>query len=196
MKKPIYKRVWFWAIIIVIALFIAGSAGSSDDEDKKDNTPKQETQQTESQVKKEDTKEEAITADKAINGMMKAAMKQYDELNDVILQGEDMSSIYVKAEKVSDTINKLDTNIKSKWKSDTRTEYLEAASDLCLMMRGYAMDISSYAQDTTNLEAFKTAQETLNVMDSFISVYASERNNYLTKCGLSESEIAALNEES
>lgn len=42
-KKPIYKRVWFWVIIVIVILGVAGANSSSDDKPKKvDNTKKTE----------------------------------------------------------------------------------------------------------------------------------------------------------
>ena len=45
-KKPIFKKWWFWAIIIVLVVGIFGSGGKSDEEATPEATPETTTEQT------------------------------------------------------------------------------------------------------------------------------------------------------
>lgn len=52
MKKPIYKRVWFWVIIVVLAIAVLGSGDSSENGGEKLGTTKTEQKSDQKKEKK------------------------------------------------------------------------------------------------------------------------------------------------
>lgn len=61
-KKPIYKRIWFWVLVVLVVAGIAGSLGGGDDKDaakdtKESSSAKVETETKESAKEAEATKE-------------------------------------------------------------------------------------------------------------------------------------------
>ena len=190
-KKPIFKRWWFWVLIVIIIAGVAGVGSPSGTEGSKseNNTP------SASETATPDSKDEAIKVDKAVNGMTKAAIKQYDELNDIMSQSTNLFEIYDKATRVQDTVMKLDDSIQNDWKSETRAAYLDASNSVCVMIISYAMDIAKYAEDTSDLDALQNAKDTATSMTVTTASYLAERSSYLKGCGLTDEEIQSLYDE-
>ena len=157
-KKPIYKRVWFIAIVIIIVLGVIVSLGGEDSSTKQ-NVSK-ETAAT-SETTTEENQEEAITykkytAKKLMNDLEKNALKAEEDYNDqyvritgilgtidssgsyITIQGDEYDIIgiqcYVKDDKQLDQIKKLSAGDKIVVKGQI--------TDVGEIM-GYSLDIDS-----------------------------------------------------
>lgn len=58
-KKPIYKKVWFWILIVIVVIGIAGAAGGGSSSSKKDGTDK-DTKVTETKKEKYEMVQEPV----------------------------------------------------------------------------------------------------------------------------------------
>lgn len=54
-KKPFYKKVWFWVLAVIIIVIIGGALGGSEDKTASDNGGKKVESTTKSSKKKEET---------------------------------------------------------------------------------------------------------------------------------------------
>lgn len=74
-KKPIYKKWWFWAIIVVVLIGIVGASSNSENKTTSTNTSSQTQEKTE---KKINVGESIQTQDTKITYVSSAEYTQYD----------------------------------------------------------------------------------------------------------------------
>lgn len=95
-KKPIYKRVWFWIVVVILIAAVGGSLGGNENKTAADKTSdsteaKQSSENVSSDVASEsaDTEEENLSADEQYQAILddytqkikEAAPKLVDEYN-------------------------------------------------------------------------------------------------------------------
>ncbi len=87
-KKPIFKRVWFWVLIVLIVIGVLGSAGGSDSDDKaskptkSEATAADETEKEEEPAAEEPAKEEEPAAEEPAKEETKDVYHVGDTLHD------------------------------------------------------------------------------------------------------------------
>lgn len=72
-KKPIYKRIWFWVLIVIVVIGINGAMNGNSDDKSSNNTSTSSQKTTESKTKtstaKKETPKVLTGEDKALDGL-------------------------------------------------------------------------------------------------------------------------------
>ena len=137
-----------------------------------------------------DPKSQAVSVDKAINGMTVAAVKFYDDLLSSMTNAESLSETYQLAESAKENIPKLRTQIKEKSNSDCE-KYVEASTLYLSNCWAYADYISKYIEDRKE-DDLQKAQETGKTIPMLKAEYESARSEYLKNAGFTDDEINTM----
>lgn len=188
-KKPIYKRIWFWILVLgVIGIAMGGGSG----EDVAGDQPEQSQEQTveNEAVVTEDVKEDAREKDTAIYGAVLSAETKYNGLIDLMDSGN-LLDVYDGCKDTHDFAQDCWSRINDQ-KDDLNEEYVESAKLYCVQIQIISDHLKDYINDQ-DMEDLSKAKEGMEYLNACILDVVSQRMAYLTAAGFTAEEIHDIN---
>ena len=189
-KKPVYKRVWFWVLVVVVAFFIAVMATPLPE----DSGTEQEEQSAAVEQQKEETTEPAEEETPAVDAPDVA--KDLDSKNctyvrmsnnclkGVLNEDNDPATTYTKCTKSKDFFMQAQEKI-SAARTDAVKDVADCAEAIVQCMYSACGNIQKYLDDgkTRDLSA---AQTDIQDMNTLKTEFEMRRQAYLEKCGIGD----------
>lgn len=189
-KKPVYKRVWFWVLVVVVAFFIAVMATPSPE----DSGTEQEEQSAAAEQQKEETTEPAEEEAPAVDApdVAKDLDSKYctyvrmsnNCLKGVLDEDNDPATTYTKCTKSKDFFMQAQEKI-SAARTDANKDVADCAEAVVQCMYSACGNIQKYLDDgkTKDLSA---AQTDIQDMNTLKAEFETRRQAYLEKCGIGD----------
>lgn len=189
-KKPVYKRVWFWVLVVVVAFFIAVMATPLPEDS---GTEQEEQSSAVEQQKEENTEpaEEKATAVDApdIAKDLDSKYCTYVRMSNNCLKGvldedNDPATTYTKCTKSKDFFMQAQEKI-SAARTDAIKDVADCAEAIVQCMYSACGNIQKYLDDgkTGDLSA---AQTDIQDMNTLKTEFETRRQAYLEKCGIGD----------
>lgn len=194
-KKPIFKKAWFWVIIIVIlSLFysIGSKENTSDniEQTEQAQTENQETNQEENTISP-DTKETAKEIDTVYKSVAKLTNDYYSIFSEKIQNSDagsnELLDLYDTCKDLKQYMPKYSEQLDTKT-SEYSAEYKDAIYHYIWTIYGIADDVIAYIDDEKT-EDLSNAKEGIELIPYYQNEIVSKRSEYLKNCGFSETEI-------
>lgn len=182
-KKPVHKRVWFWVVVIFLALVVisALSAGNSNpSESNKEIT--------------EETKQFAKEQDALLYDVLTSTNSKYDTFIGGIGNSTSLYEIYRSAGEFIDAIDySLDYAEKFSANSNSQEykDYSTKMQDYFYEMKIIAKHIQDYANEN-DMESLSKAEDGINNLFGYLAYVVTARNTYLESEGFSADEISEI----
>ena len=184
-KKPIYKRIWFW--VLVLGVFGMAMGGGSEE----GTTAEQPDQsQTETVSASPDTKEEAEAKDTAIYSAVLSAETKFNGLVNLMDSGN-LLDIYDGCKETHDFAQDCWGRINDQ-KDDLNEEYVDAAKMYCVQIQIICENLEDYINDQ-DMEDLSKAKEGMEYLNACILDVVTQRQAYLTNAGFTAEEIEEIN---
>lgn len=189
-KKPVYKRVWFWALVVVVVFFIAVMATPLPE----DSGTEQEEQSSAVEQQKEETTEPAEEEAPAVDApdVAKDLDSKYctyvrmsnNCLKGVLDEDNDPATTYTKCTKSKDFFMQAQEKI-SAARTDAIKDVADCAEAIVQCMYSACGNIQKYLDDgkTGDLSA---AQMDIQDMNTLKTEFETRRQAYLEKCGIGD----------
>lgn len=189
-KKPVYKRVWFWVLVVVVAFFIAVMATPLPE----DSGTEQEEQSAAVEQQKEETTEPAEEEAPAVDApdVAKDLDSKYctyvrmsnNCLKGVLNEDNDPATTYTKCTQSRDFFMQAQEKI-SAARTDANKDVADCAEAVVQCMYSACGNIQKYLDDgkTKDLSA---AQTDIQDMNTLKAEFETRRQAYLEKCGIGD----------
>lgn len=183
-KKPIYKRVWFWILVVVIIGGIASTAGNGSEQ-------AEQTEEVEQVTEAENTAErqnEAMANDAAIWSILQDDTSVLLGLQDVLEQ--DALTIYDYCKKAESRAmdNFMDIG---QYKDVHNKDYIDAVMMYTSNAQSIYKDIMKYL-DTGKVGKLESANESIDRAGAYRTKAINERKAYLSAVGFSDEDVEAI----
>ncbi len=193
-KKPIFKRWWFWAIVVVIAIGILGQPHDSPDKDA--NTPSASNDasqgKADSDDKSEDKKETAKALDAEITAICLSAENDYKKFLDIAAAGTASDlDLYNAAKTVKSNLNYYNYTQLSDVKGKGIDEYKQSVSLYIFSMSEVADKAMKYIDDPVTSKLSKY-QDAANSVNNYTYDVALKRLSFLADAGFTTDEITTI----
>lgn len=189
-KKPVYKRVWFWVLVVVVAFFIAVMATPLPE----DSGTEQEEQSAAVEQQKEENTEPAEEEAPAVDApdVAKDLDSKYctyvrmsnNCLKGVLNEDNDPATTYTKCSQSRDFFMQAQEKI-SAARTDANKDVADCAEAVVQCMYSACGNIQKYLDDgkTKDLSA---AQTDIQDMNTLKAEFETRRQAYLEKCGIGD----------
>lgn len=189
-KKPVYKRVWFWVLVVVVAFFIAVMATPLPE----DSGTGQEEQNAAAEQQQEETTEPAEEETPAVDApdVAKDLDSKYctyvrmsnNCLKGVLNEDNDPATTYTKCTQSRDFFMQAQEKI-SAARTDANKDVADCAGAVVQCMYSACGNIQKYLDDgkTKDLSA---AQTDIQDMNTLKVMFETARQEYLEKCGIGD----------
>lgn len=189
-KKPIYKRIWFWVLVLAIVGMAMGGGGSGEDATVEQPGQAQTEPVAEQTVPNEDVKADARDKDTAIYGAVLSAETKYKGLVS-LMDSDDLLEIYNGCKDTKDFAQDCWGRINDQ-KDDLNEDYVEAAKLYCVQIKLICEHLEDYINDQ-DMEDLSKAQEAMEYLSTCIIEVVGQRQAYLTAAGFTTEEIEEIN---
>lgn len=184
-KKPIYKRIWFWILVLgVVGMAIGGGSGESTTAEQNDQS------QTETVTSSTDAKEEAEAKDTAIYSSVLSAETKFNGIVDLMDSGN-LLDVYDGCKETHDFAQDCWSRINDQ-KDDLNEDYVDAAKMYCVQIQIICENLEDYINDQ-NMEDLSKAKEGMEYLNACILDVVTQRQAYLTEAGFTTEEIEEIN---
>ncbi len=189
-KKPVYKRVWFWVLVVVVAFFVAVMATPLPE----DSGTGQEEQNAAAEQQQEETTEPAEEETPAVDApdVAKDLDSKYctyvrmsnNCLKGVLNEDNDPATTYTKCTQSRDFFMQAQEKI-SAARTDANKDVADCAEAVVQCMYSACGNIQKYLDDgkTRDLSA---AQTDIQDMNTLKTEFEMRRQAYLEKCGIGD----------
>lgn len=189
-KKPVYKRVWFWVLVVVVAFFVAVMATPLPE----DSGTGQEEQNAAAEQQQEETTEPAEEETPAVDApdVAKDLDSKYctyvrmsnNCLKGVLNEDNDPATTYTKCTQSRDFFMQAQEKI-SAARTDANKDVADCAEAVVQCMYSACGNIQKYLDDgkTRDLSA---AQTDIQDMNTLKTEFETRRQAYLEKCGIGD----------
>ena len=189
-KKPVYKRVWFWVLVVVVAFFVAVMATPLPE----DSGTGQEEQNAAAEQQQEETTEPAEEETPAVDApdVAKDLDSKYctyvrmsnNCLKGVLNEDNDPATTYTKCTQSRDFFMQAQEKI-SAARTDANKDVADCAEAIVQCMYSACGNIQKYLDDgkTRDLSA---AQTDIQDMNTLKTEFETRRQAYLEKCGIGD----------
>ncbi len=204
MNKTIFKRWWFWLIVILVILYIIGDISGIGDKYELPtnwNTVTNESQTDSNVVHTPLSPEEYKDQVKINDGIMITAVHLGNNYNATLqetLSGLEtatttLADVYDLCNDITDHIDGFQERIK-----EVEDPSIEAYCDMVSSYLGnyslIAKDLKKYI-DTGKMEHYSSATEGIRLIPTYLSMIDEERTAYLEQAGFSDKEISEITAE-
>lgn len=200
-KKPIYKRVWFWLLVlVVIGAAMGGNEETADDpqqegttrveEQVEESPPVEEPEETE--APDESVKEDARLKDLEIFSAVMSAETKYKGMISA-LGSENPLETYNACKDTKDFAQTC-WGLVADQKDDLNADYAQACQYYFVEIKSICDDIMDYI-DSQKMEDLSNAQEGIENLNSHILNIVATRMTYLGDAGFTDEEIAQILEQ-
>lgn len=189
-KKPVYKRVWFWVLVVVVAFFIAVMATPLPE----DSGTEQEEQSAAVEQQKEETTEPAEEETPAVDApdVAKDLDSKYctyvrmsnNSMLGVLAEGNDPVTTYTKCTKSKDFFMQAQEKIKEA-RTDANKDVADCAQAMVQCMYSACDNIQKYL-DGGETKDLSNAQIDVQDLTTLKAEFDSVRQEYLEKCGIGD----------
>lgn len=190
-KKPIYKRIWFWLLVLCV---IGAAMGGNDEEPREEQTAEgqsesQSVEQEDKTLSPEEIKADAKEKNSAIYSTVLTAEASYKDLLAAMETGDLLES-YNRSEDLDAVAGECWSQVEAQ-RDDLNSAYIDACQDYFIQLRMMCDDLQDYLNDQ-KMEDLSNAQEKIEGLNGYILNLVSEQMNYLTAAGFTADEIAVL----
>lgn len=190
-KKPIYKRVWFWVLVLAVIGAAFGGGGTSDESVSTNEDASQvQEQEASSGEKTEGTKEGAQAKDTEIYSAVLSAETKFNSLLDLMDSGN-LLDVYDGCKETHDFAQDCYGRI-SDQRDNLNKEYVEAAQMYCVQIKIVCEHLEDYINDQ-DMEDLSKAKEGMEYLNACILDVVTQRQAYLTEAGFTAEEIEEIN---
>ena len=189
-KKPVYKRVWFWVLVVVVAFFIAVMATPLPE----DSGTEQEEQSSAVEQQKEENTEPAEEKAPAVDApdVAKDLDSKYctyvrmsnNSMLGVLDEGNDPVTTYTKCTKSKDFFMQAQEKIKEA-RTDANKDVADCAQAMVQCMYSACDNIQKYL-DGGETKDLSNAQIDVQDLTTLKAEFDSVRQEYLEKCGIGD----------
>lgn len=200
-KKPIYKRIWFWLLVLcVLAAFSGGGGETAEDpvasgqESQVQSEASGEEVQGEPTELSEEEKAAVRTKDSTIwGGVLSVETKFNFLLENMSLVGTSVSvlDLYNQCEETKDFAQFWWGEVTAQ-QDDANEDYVTACQYYFVEIKGICDDMMDYL-DSGKVSDLSNAQERIENISSHTLNIVSERQLYLTNAGFTPEEIEEIN---
>lgn len=184
-KKPIYKCIWFWILVLgVVGMAMGGGSGESTTAEQNDQS------QTETVTSSTDAKEEAEAKDTAIYSSVLSAETKFNGIVDLMDSGN-LLDVYDGCKETHDFAQDCWSRINDQ-KDDLNEDYVDAAKMYCVQIQIICENLEDYINDQ-NMEDLSKAKEGMEYLNACILDVVTKRQAYLTEAGFTTEEIEEIN---
>ena len=184
-KKPIYKRIWFWILVLgVVGMAMGGGSGESTTAEQTDQS------QTETVTASGDAKEEAEAKDTAIYSAVLSAETKFNGLVDLMDSGN-LLDVYDGCKETNDFAQDCWSRINDQ-KDDLNEDYVDTAKMYCVQIQIICENLEDYINDQ-DMEDLSKAKEGMEYLNACILDVVTQRQAYLTEAGFTTEEIEEIN---
>ena len=184
-KKPIYKRIWFWVLVLgVVGMAMGGGSEEGTTAEQPDQS------QTETVSASPDTKEEAEAKDTAIYSAVLSAETKFNGLVNLMDSGN-LLGIYDGCKETHDFAQDCWDRINDQ-KDDLNEDYVDAAKMYCVQIQIICENLEDYINDQ-DMEDLSKAKEGIEYLNGCILDVVTQRQMYLTEVGFTTEEIEEIN---
>ena len=190
-KKPVYKRVCFWVLVVVVAFFVAVMAmpmpedSGTGQEEPSTATTEQEQQDTEEPAEEETPAVDAPDVAKDLDSKYCTYVRMSNNcLKGVLNEDNDPATTYTKCTQSRDFFMQAQEKI-SAARTDANKDVADCAEAVVQCMYSACGNIQKYLDDgkTKDLSA---AQTDIQDMNTLKAEFETRRQAYLEKCGIGD----------
>lgn len=189
-KKPVYKRVWFWVLVVVVAFFIAVMAtplpeDSGTEQEEQSAAVEQQNEETTEQAEEEAHAVDATDVAKDLDSKYCTYVRMSNNcLKGVLDEDNDPATTYTKCTKSKDFFMQAQEKI-SAARTDAIKDVADCAEAIVQCMYSACGNIQKYLDDgkTRDLSA---AQTDIQDMNTLKTEFEMRRQAYLEKCGIGD----------
>lgn len=186
-KKPIYKRIWFWVLVLgIIGIGMGGGSG----EDTAAEQPQQVQTEDVETVSTEDIKADVRSKDTAIYSAVLSAETKYNGLIDLMDSGS-LLDVYDGCKETKAFAQDCWSRINDQ-KDDRNEDYVEAGKLYCVQIKIICDHLQDYINDQ-DMEDLSKAKASMEQLNALILDVVSQRMVYLTDAGFTTEEIEEIN---
>lgn len=194
-KKPLFKRWYFWVLVVLVLAAIGSALGEEDAGPTATPTPTATATPTpEASLSPEEMRAQAEANDLIINSSVEAADRYYDILVEAISGLEDGTSslldVYSTCEDMEEYLRGFSAHV-DEVTDPAAEEYKDAAVGYIGNFRLVAHDLMEYI-DSGEMSDLSDAQEGLELAPAYIAQLLAARTAYLEAAGFSGDEIAEM----
>ena len=184
-KKPIYKRIWFWVLVLgVVGMAMGGGSEEGTTAEQPDQS------QTETVSASLDAKEDAEAKDTAIYSAVLSAETKFNGLVNLMDSGN-LLDIYDGCKETHDFAQDCWGRINDQ-KDDLNEDYVDAAKMYCVQIQIICENLEDYINDQ-DMEDLSKAKEGIEHLNACILDVVTQRQMYLTEVGFTTEEIEEIN---
>lgn len=193
-KKPIFKKVWFWVLVLAVIGAAFGGGGTTE-ETAVENEDASQVQEQESAttedvvVDAEAIKEDAKAKDVDIYGAVLSAETKFSGMLDVMDTGS-MLDVYDACKDTKDFAQDCWSFV-SDCRDDLNDEYVDACQDYFIQIKIIADYVMDYIDDE-KMEDLSKAKDGIEAMNAYIMNIVAQRLEYLAEAGFTDEEIAEM----
>lgn len=198
-KKPIFKRVWFWVVVVIVVFAALGSLGGNDTEEGKvqndtvhgeDQAQEKVSEEgSEPQNNDEDVKADAKSKDLEIYSAVLSAETKFNGMISELDSGN-LLDIYDSCKETKDFAQDCWGRV-SDQKDDLNEDYADACQSYFIEIKLICDDIMDYV-DSQKMEDLSSAKEGIERINSHIVNIVSARMAYLVDAGFTDEEISEI----
>lgn len=193
-KKPFYKRVWFW--ILVLLVIGIGMGGNDEEPSEEQTTEGQSESQTIEQEAPEMTpdeiKEDAKEKNSIIYSTVLSVEDQYKSLLNTMESG-DLLETYNASEDLETLATECWGQIND-YEDDLNGDYITACQDYFIQLSMICDDIQDYL-NKQEMKYLSSAQEKVEGLSAYTLNVVSCQMTYLVDAGFTDEEIAQILEQ-
>lgn len=194
-KKPLFKRWYFWVLVVLVLAAIGSALGDEDAGPAATPTPTATATPTpEPSLSPEEMRAQAESNDLMINASVEAADRYYDILVEAISGLEDGTSslldVYSTCEDMEEYLRGFSAHV-DEVTDPAAEEYKDAAIGYIGNFQLVAHDLMEYI-DSGEMSDLSDAQEGLELAPAYIAQLLAARTAYLEAAGFSGDEIAEM----
>ena len=186
-KKPLFKRWYFWVLVVLVLAAIGSALGDEDAGPAATPTP-------EPSLSPEEMRAQAESNDLMINASVEAADRYYDILVEAISGLEHGTSslldVYSTCEDMEEYLRGFSAHV-DEVTDPAAEEYKDAAVGYIGNFQLVAHDLMEYI-DSGEMSDLSDAQEGLELAPAYIAQLLAARTAYLEAAGFSSDEIAEM----
>lgn len=194
-KKPLFKRWYFWVLVVLVLAAIGSALGEEDTEPTATPMPPTTATPTpEASLSPEEMRAQAEANDLIINSSVEAADRYYDILVEAISGLEDGTSslldVYSTCEDMEEYLRGFSAHV-DEVTDPAAEEYKDAAIGYIGNFQLVAHDLMEYI-DSGEMSDLSDAQAGLELAPAYIAQLLTARTAYLEAAGFGSDEIAEM----
>lgn len=195
-KKPIYKKIWFWVLVLVIAGAGLGggetqeeTAATNDDASLVQEQDVGSSEESEPVVDPEAVKADAKAKDLEIYSAVLSAETKFSGMLDVMETGS-MLDVYDACKDTKDFAQDCWGRV-SDQRDDLNKEYVSACQDYFVQIKIISDYLMDYIDDN-KMEDLSKAKDGIETLNVYIMEIVSHRLTYLAEAGFTDEEITEI----